>query len=691
MAQLYKINHKRYEFVDIDSTITTAYTISETDFNKWIKVNTSENDVDIQMPDGLSEGFRCIVENTGEFTVNYVNGVGTSLATQQDNLTEDKFRTVELVYNTTQWRIQGYVGRNNISSLYDVNTDATGVPNNGDVLQYDFNAGIWKAAPQPPFFSRSPENIDFILTEEDHGRTIPVNTTLAPVDVALNLGLPAGFRVKLINVGTGDMTITAAPTLNINTTTITGENTSVELFHSGLETYYGLILGKDQSSGQNYIKVNSTGTESSASGTDAIAIGPNVAAGGGASLAIGLNAASSGNNTVSIGAGSSASTAASIAIGKDSSTITNSGGIAIGFSSSTSGSNAISLGLSSSATASESIQLGSGTNSIADTLQYRDNTIATVDGIKAKEIPGVPGGTAQTASLAVDINNNALYFYSGSWLPAAGGATFLSAESSLSNPSIGSNTNVVAVGGGSQIDTGNNSIVIGDASVITGANGANEAIAIGQSSQIVSGTSASNGSIAIGQSSLISNSLNSIAIGHDSQCASTSSISIGSNAAVSVLATGAISLGTNSAVTGINSIAIGSSSDSNADNSLSIGSNSQALSSGSIAIGTTSTSNDDNAIAIGSSTSATAINSIAIGNNSDVSANGAIQLGTGNNSLVNSLQFQDLLIATTDGLVITDTNGLPTDTPVIGTVRFDDTTNVLYIYNGSAWVSTTLT
>lgn len=413
MAQVYKINNKRYEFVEVDSSLTSAYTLSESDFNKWIKADTTDSSIDIQMPDGLSEGFRCIIENTGVFTVNYINGAGTSLATQQDNITEDQYRTVEIVFNNSQWRLQGYIGRNDISSLYDVNTTAQGVPNDGDVLQYDVNAGLWSAASQPPLFARSAETIDFILTEEDHGKIIPVDTSFAPVDVALNLGLSDGFKVKLINVGTGTMTITAAPTLNIASTIINTQYTFVDLFHSGLETYFGTINSVTLSgTALDYLKVNSTSTEANASGNEAIALGSLAIGNGVQSLAVGLNATCAGADSISIGTNAEAALSRSVSIGLDSRVDFNPEGVAIGDSASCTGFRSIALGAGAVVIPDNSIQLGQGTNNNVDTLQYRSRTIATPEGIKAFDIAGVPGGTATNGNLAVNTLANSFYFYS---------------------------------------------------------------------------------------------------------------------------------------------------------------------------------------------------------------------------------------------------------------------------------------
>lgn len=40
--------------------------------------------------------------------------------------------------------------------------------------------------------------------------------------------------------------------------------------------------------------------------------------------------------------------------------------------------------------------------------------------------------------------------------------------------------------------------------------------------------------------------------------------------------------------------------------------------------------------------------------------------------------------------IVNTTSGTPTDAPATNTMRFDPGTNKLWIYNGSAWKSTTL-
>jgi len=696
MAQLYKINNKRYEFTNVDSAAVTAYTLTEADFNKWIKIDTTTTSVDIQMPDGLSEGFRCIVENTGVFTVNYINGVGTSLATQQDNLTEDQYRTVEIVFNNSEWRLQGYVGRNDISSLYDVNTDAQGVPNDGDVLQYDFNAGIWSSASQPPLFGRSAETIDFILAAEDHGKIIPVDTTVLPVDVALNLGLDSGFKVRLINVGTGDMTITAAPTLNIPTTTITGQYTFVDIFHAGLETYYG-VIGTQSSTGGifDYLKINSTGTEASASGTGAIALGENVTSTAAQTISIGTNSTASAIGAVALGNASSADGATSIAIGSSANASVDDA-IAIGVSADASAAGAVAVGDGATSNASDAIQLGPGANSSIDTLQYLSRTIATSNGVKAFDIGGIPGGAADDGNLAVDTANDALYFYStGAWHPAGAGGSFLGVNTVQAAPNLNASLEAIGLGGGViAAASSDQSILIGDGAVSSGTFGTGQIVMLGADSQIVAGTSTSSGSIVIGQAAQVLNAQEGTSIGLAASVQATRGIAVGAGSDIFTNCTNSIAIGYNSVAqnSSASAIAIGSGADANAaSNGIAVGTAATVSNLNAIAIGNATSASNSSTVAIGPNSSATQPDAIAIGNNADATANGAIQLGAGTNSTANSIQLESLLLATTDGIVLTDTAGAPVDTPAVRTCRFDDTTNILYVYNGSAWVSTTLT
>ena len=240
MAQVYKIDSKRYQYTTIDSAVVTTYILSEADYNKWLKFDTTTTDIDITLSTGLREGFKCIVENIGTFTINYLPEVGTTIATQQGAFTEDQFRTVEIAYNNTEWRLQGFIGRNDISSLFDVNTTAFGGVQDGDVMTYDLGLGSWIQGRNPLFIPRDVISTNYILEDSDNGKILPFDTTIATIDVALNLGLTPGFNCRLLNVGTGTLNIISAVNLFGPSITST-QYTKIDLFHSNLETYYSVL------------------------------------------------------------------------------------------------------------------------------------------------------------------------------------------------------------------------------------------------------------------------------------------------------------------------------------------------------------------------------------------------------------------------------------------------------------------
>jgi len=242
MAQVYKINNKRYEFLEIDSAVQTNYLVTEADHNRWIKIKTDDSSVNLQLPNTLSNGFRCIIENTGVFTVNYVNDVGTSLATQQDPFTEDQYRTIEAVYDNSEWRLQGYIGRQDLSSLYDVNVNAAGLPEDGNALIYDLNFNSWRAGKNTPFTPADPFFVDHIIEDADHAQPLLFDTTAAPITVTFNLGLDDGFYCTIINIGTGELNAASAGTFNSAATTLS-QYQSMYVLHAAGNIFYGVISG----------------------------------------------------------------------------------------------------------------------------------------------------------------------------------------------------------------------------------------------------------------------------------------------------------------------------------------------------------------------------------------------------------------------------------------------------------------
>lgn len=604
MARLYTINTKRYDFVDIDSSVITSYIVGESDHNKWLKIDTTTSSVNLQLPDGLSDGLRFVVENTGDTTINYQNGVGTSIATQQDLFTEDKFRTVECVFNapTNEWRIQGFVGRNDISSLYDVNTNATGVPSIGDVLQY--NGSVWTTGKLPPFTPNSLITVDKILDDQDHGQILPVETSALPVDIAINTGLDAGFYCRIINVGTGTVTLTPAVTFNSPVVSLTNQYDYVDIWHAGLEQYYAVTNNADGGGGggSDYLVVNSTGSFPTGNGVNSVVIGPNSFTNSGADGAVSIGnscgIASLGLGGVCIGSNADVAGAHGIAIGLNAGAGTD--GVAIG-DNAHADVNGVAIGNGAEVTAFDGVQLGAGVNSTADTLQFGSSIIAhNTFGIRANSGSSNPIGAGLAAgTIFLNTTTTQLNYYNGTtWAPAS------------ANPYILYNA---ATFGLTPSDAGGSSNLL------------------------------------IGGSTVASADQHQIVIGADAEGTSEGDIVIGVSA--------------------------------------------EAIGDFSISLGHTAATNGSQAIAIGRNSDSSANDSVAIGGSAVVSGSGinAVQLGAGTNATANTVQYLTAPIAGANGVIIKTTSGAPVTPAEIGTANFDPGTNILYIYNGTSWVSTTLT
>lgn len=158
-----------------------------------------------------------------------------------------------------------------------------------------------------------------------------------------------------------------------------------------------------------YVVINSIDSLPTATGYNAVAIGPDSHSPDSTGVSIGYyNLA--GNSCVSIGTFcDTGSTTSSIAIGREA----NAG------SPTSEGSNNIALGTNAVVFSNNSIQLGSGTNTTESTLQFQTNTIANNVGIQVRTGAGAPTLTAADGTLYVDTSGLKLYFRAGGqWIAA---------------------------------------------------------------------------------------------------------------------------------------------------------------------------------------------------------------------------------------------------------------------------------
>ncbi|WP_236389880.1 YadA family autotransporter adhesin [Pseudomonas lactis] len=119
---------------------------------------------------------------------------------------------------------------------------------------------------------------------------------------------PNGTSTTLSNVAGG--TLSATSTEAVNGSQLFATNTNV----TGLVTQLSNIV--NSGSGIKYFHANSLKADSVASGSDAMALGPNAQASATSALALGNEATASGASSVAIGDGASATGAGNVAIGK---------------------------------------------------------------------------------------------------------------------------------------------------------------------------------------------------------------------------------------------------------------------------------------------------------------------------------------------------------------------------------------
>ena len=152
-----------------------------------------------------------------------------------------------------------------------------------------------------------------------------------------------------------------------------------------------------------------------------------------------------------------------------------------------------------------------------------------------------------------------------------------------------------------------------------------------------------------------------IVIGDNSSSAATGSIAIGSSSVVQSGNPGAICIGENTNSDSANSISIGTGANvgTGNPNAVCIGNGAGGGSDNGVAVGNGTSLAGDSAIAIGNGATINAAgptsNNIAIGNGATVTNFGtddAIQLGAGSNSTSNTIQYLNVPIANSTGLII---------------------------------------
>ncbi|WP_439412555.1 YadA-like family protein, partial [Enterobacter ludwigii] len=274
---------------------------------------------------------------------------------------------------------------------------------------------------------------------------------------------------KITNVAAGELSETSTDAVNgsqLHATNVKVENIDNRLVNVE-DVVYGNIVPT-----MRYLKVNSDGTEATASGADAIALGQGTVASGDNSVATGNGAQASGSGSIASGHNSNAAGEASVAIGEN-----------------------------ASVTANNSVALGAG--SVAD----RDNTVSVGSSGNERQITNVAAGTEDTDA----VNVSQLKAVSGDVTNLgntvnniANGTDGMFQVNNTANHAkpVVTGTNAVAGGAGSTA-SGNNSLAVGTLASSSGEN----SVALGNGS-----SSKASNSVALGANSVADRD-NSVSVG----------------------------------------------------------------------------------------------------------------------------------------------------------------------------------
>nr|WP_022723195.1 hypothetical protein [Rhodopseudomonas sp. B29] len=248
----------------------------------------------------------------------------------------------------------------------------------------------------------------------------------APVTVAASSG---GTLVDFTGTdGTRRLTGVAAGTLSATSTdAVTGSqlwatNQQVAANSSDIAALSSIVAG--MSGGSTYIRVNSSSTAASATGSNAASIGSNAQASGTDSSAIGTNASASGTNAIAVGTNSVASA---------------DGAIAIGTTAASTGTNAIAIGTGASATGS--VAVGGAASAANGGAAFGDRAVAT-----ATNSTALGPDASATAARGVAVGNGAIVTASNA--VALGAGSVANQANTVSVGTAGSERRVTNVAAG---------------------------------------------------------------------------------------------------------------------------------------------------------------------------------------------------------------------------------------------------
>ncbi|MFC0571976.1 YadA family autotransporter adhesin [Paraburkholderia solisilvae] len=423
--------------------------------------------------------------------------------------------------------------------------------------------------------------------------------------------------------------------------------------------------------GIKYFHVNSTLADSTASGTNAMAIGAAASTNGQSAVAVGTTASASADWTVAMGNAAAAKGAGDVALGASS--LANGGAgsnysTAVGANAQATAANTGAFGAGAKATVANSVALGS--NSTGD----RANSVAVGNASLQRQITYVAKGTADT-----DAVNLAQLKAAGATIDTSGNVTnafvayddatkgVVTLAGGLAGTTI-TNVKAGAVSAGSK-DAINGSQLYGSASSM--------AAALGGGSIVAPDGSITMPRYTVGGDTVIG--VDGAVDALDQRITDASAAAADISTKLKFIKFGDTS-GQDANASGDNAVAIGPFAQATGDNALAMGANARATAVNSIAIGAGSSTNQANTFAVGSNTAKRRIVNVADG----VNYSDAVTFGQMNAAIAAALPGQTVKGALLQAAPLAAGIGVATPDDAANAIAYDSTARDRVTLGGAA-------
>ena len=197
--QIYPPSRTRFS-----DAIADHVTLTLDHWQQWLKIDTTDKDIEINLPITLPSGFYVIVENIGTGQVKFLLEQGATYQGVYDYIAQQE-GSAHLIYEGGEnkvWRAHGALGALTLDSLFDVVANLNNL-SDGSVLTY--KQSVQSFVFQPAIAYSVPVTIgtDQTVDPDFHGQEFLLDTNGS--DLTINLthttGVQEGWTARYKNIG----------------------------------------------------------------------------------------------------------------------------------------------------------------------------------------------------------------------------------------------------------------------------------------------------------------------------------------------------------------------------------------------------------------------------------------------------------------------------------------------------------